>query len=198
HPIIPFITEELWQKVSVVAGKRKPNEETSISVQPYPVSNPAAMDDEADAQVAELKAQVEAVRALRGEMNLSPGQRVPLIARGDRAVLERNSEYLKSLARLEGVEIVDALPQLGAPVQIVGTTGLMLHVEIDVAAERSRLGKEIERLEGESAKWQGRLSDERFGQRASAKVGEQEKEPVPHFRGPRGRGPEQLKKRPPE
>src|SRR5690606_1730995 len=96
----------------------------SISIQPYPVSNPAAIDEAAEAQVAELKAQVEAVRALRGEMNLSPGQRVPLIARGDRAVLERNSEYLKSLARLEGVEIVDTLPQLGGPVQIGGPSAL--------------------------------------------------------------------------
>ncbi|HLT98617.1 MAG TPA: valine--tRNA ligase [Burkholderiaceae bacterium] len=198
HPIIPFITEELWQKVSVVAGKRKPNEETSISVQPYPVSNPAAMDDEADAQVAELKAQVEAVRALRGEMNLSPGQRVPLIARGDRAVLERNSEYLKSLARLEGVEIVDALPQLGAPVQIVGTTELMLHVEIDVAAERSRLGKEIERLEGEIAKAQGKLSNESFVQRAPAKVVEQEKERVAQFGETLAKVREQLAKLPAE
>src|SRR5690606_31668402 len=158
HPIIPFITEELWQKVAVVAGKRRPDEETSISIQPYPVSNPAAIDEAAEAQVAELKAQVEAVRALRGEMNLSPGQRVPLIARGDRAVLERNSVYLKSLGRLEGVEIVDSLRRLGAPVQIVGTSELRLHVEIDVAAERARLQKEVQRLEGEIAKAQGKLS----------------------------------------
>src|SRR5690606_30034726 len=149
HPIIPFITEELWQKVSVVAGKREPAQNTSISVQPYPVSNPEAIDEAAEAQVAELKAQVEAVRALRGEMNLSPAQRVPLIAKGVQEDLQRHAEYLKALARLSEVEIVETLPQLGAPVQIVGTTELMLHVEIDVAAERVRLGKEIERLEGE-------------------------------------------------
>lgn len=198
HPIIPFITEELWQKVSVVAGKRHADEETSISIQPYPVSNPAAIDEKAEAQVAELKAQVEAVRALRGEMNLSPAQRVPLIARGERAVLERNSEYLKSLARLEEVEIVEVLPQLGAPVQVVGTTELMLHVEIDVAAERARLGKEIQRLEGEIAKAQGKLSNESFVQRAPAKVVEQEKERVAQFSETLAKVREQLAKLPAE
>src|SRR5690606_4969026 len=132
HPIMPFITEELWQKVSVVAGKRKAEVETSICVQPYPVSNPALIDAEAEAQAAELKAQVEAVRALRGEMNLSPAQRVPLIALGDAQVLTANSPYLAALAKLESVEVVSALPDLGAPVQVVGATQLMLHVEIDV------------------------------------------------------------------
>src|SRR5690606_21724893 len=107
HPIIPFITEELWQTVSVVAGKRKSDEHTSISIQPYPRSNAAAIDAEAEAQVADLKAQVEAVRALRGEMNLSPAERVPLIARGDADALARNREYLKALARLSEAQLVD-------------------------------------------------------------------------------------------
>src|SRR5690606_26909417 len=80
HPIIPFITEELWQKVSIVAGTRSPEDEVSIAVQPYPRGDAARIDDHAEAQMATLKAQIEAVRSLRGEMNLSPGQRVPLIA----------------------------------------------------------------------------------------------------------------------
>ncbi|NLC36270.1 MAG: class I tRNA ligase family protein, partial [Alcaligenaceae bacterium] len=196
HPIIPFITEELWQKVSVVAGKRGADENTSISIQPYPCSNPEAIDATAEAQVAELKAQVEAVRALRGEMNLSPAQRVPLIGLGDKEVLARNSEYLKALARLSEVEIVDALPQLGAPVQVVGTTELMLHVEIDVEAERARLDKEIQRLEGEIAKAQGKLSNESFVQRAPAKVVEQEKSRVAQFGETLAKVREQLAKLP--
>src|SRR3546814_17760886 len=91
HPIIPYITEELWQKVAVVAGKRTVDHETSLCVQPYPVANHSAIDEQAEGQVAELKAQVEAVRALRGEMSLSPAQRVPLIAQGDKNVLDRKS-----------------------------------------------------------------------------------------------------------
>jgi len=181
HPIIPFITEELWQKVSIVAGKRKADEITSISVQPYPVSEPHKINETAETQVAELKAQIEAVRALRGEMSLSPAQRVPLVAKGNRATLERNSAYLAALAKLDGVEIVDTLPDLGAPVQIVEATELMLHVEIDVVAERARLGKEIERLVGEIEKANAKLSNANFVQRAPAAVVEQEKARVTQF-----------------
>ncbi|HEY0294591.1 MAG TPA: valine--tRNA ligase, partial [Bordetella sp.] len=126
HPIIPFITEELWQKVSVVAGKRRADEAGSVSVQPYPVANPAAIDAEAEAAVAELKSQIEAVRALRGEMSLSPAQRVPLFAEGDAQVLGRNAPYLAALAKLSQVDIVAALPDAGAPVQVVGKARLML------------------------------------------------------------------------
>ncbi|OSZ45527.1 valine--tRNA ligase [Alcaligenes faecalis] len=182
HPIIPFITEELWQKVSVVAGKRAAHETTSISVQPYPVANPAAIDEQAVAQVAELKAQVDAIRALRGEMNLSPAQRVPLVAQGDAAILSANSPYLASLCKLESVDIVEQLPtDAGAPVQVVDKTQLMLHVEIDVEAERIRLSKEIERLQGEISKAEGKLGNASFVERAPAAVVEQERLRVAQF-----------------
>ncbi len=181
HPIIPFITEELWQKVSIDAGKRQADEEASLCVQPYPAANLELINPEAEAKIAELKAQVEAVRALRGEMSLSPAQRVPLIALGDTTVLQRNSLYLAALAKLSGVEIVSQLPDVGAPVQVVGTTQLMLHVEIDVEAERARLGKEIARLEGEIAKANGKLSNAGFVERAPAAVVEQEKLRVAQF-----------------
>src|SRR5690554_4857628 len=181
HPIIPYITEELWQKVAVVAGKRRIDEEASVSIQPYPVADAGRIDEQAEAQVAVLKAQVEAVRALRGEMSLSPAQRVPLIAQGDSAVLNANAPYLAALAKLEGVDVVDQLPDVGAPVQVVGTTQLMLHVEIDVDAERARLGKEIERLEREIAKAHAKLSNASFVERAPAAVVEQEKIRVGQF-----------------
>ncbi|MEN5250558.1 valine--tRNA ligase [Alcaligenes aquatilis] len=182
HPIIPFITEELWQKVSVVAGKRAADETTSISVQPYPIANPAAVDEQAVAQVAELKAQVDAIRALRGEMNISPAQRVPLIAQGNAETLKANSPYLAALGKLESVEIVDQLPtDAGAPVQVIGTTQLMLHVEIDVEAERIRLSKEIERLQGEISKAEAKLGNASFVERAPAAVVEQERQRVIQF-----------------
>ena len=181
HPIIPFITEALWQKVSVVAGKRQADVADSVSVQPYPRSNPDAVDPAAEADVADLKAQVEAVRALRGEMGLSPAQRVPLVAQGDAATLQRNAPYLAALAKLSQVDVVDTLPDAGAPVQVVGTARLMLHVEIDVAAERARLGKEVARIEGEIAKAQGKLANESFVARAPAAVIAQEKQRVADF-----------------
>src|SRR5699024_7790337 len=125
HPIIPFITEELWQRVSVVAGKRDATQTDSISLQPYPVSDASQKDVAAEQAMAELKAQIEAVRALRSEMQLSPGQRVPLVARGDQENLERYRPYLMALARLSDVDIVSTLPDVGAPVQAVGNTQLM-------------------------------------------------------------------------
>jgi valyl-tRNA synthetase len=181
HPIIPFITEELWQKVSVVAGKRMAGVPASVSVQPYPRPNPAAVDRNAEAEVAELKAQIEAVRALRGEMNLSPAQKAPLVAQGEARTLQRNAPYLAALARLTQVDIVAELPDLGAPVQVVGTARLMLHVEIDVQAESARLDKEIARLEGEISKANSKLSNASFVERAPAAVVEQEKARMAQF-----------------
>lgn len=192
HPVIPFITEELWQKVSVVAGKRRPDQETSLCVQPFPRSNPQAINTDAESRVAELKAQIDAVRALRGEMNLSPAQRVPLIAQGPRDVLQANQHYLVALAKLEKLEIVDALPDLGAPVQIVGATQLMLHVEIDVEAERARLGKEVERLQNEIDKADAKLANPKFVERAPAAVVEQEKGRIAQFSETLGKIKDQL------
>lgn len=196
HPLIPFITEELWQKVSVVAGTRSPDELGSVSIQPYPRPDADKIDPQAEAVMAALKAQVEAVRALRGEMNLSPGQRVPLIARGDADTLQHNRPYLMALARLEEVEIVDELPDVGAPVQVVGTTQLMLHVEIDIEAEKIRLSKERDRLKGEIEKAQGKLANPGFVERAPAAVVEQEKVRLADFTATLEKVQEQLARLP--
>ena len=181
HPITPFITEELWQKVSVVAGKRGADEITSVSIQPFPRSNPAAIDDRASAQFEQLRAQIDAVRALRSEMGLAPSARVPLVAEGPQAALRLNAPYLAGLARLSDVDVVQALPDAGAPVQVVGDTRLMLKVEIDVAAECARLDKEIARLEGEIGKARGKLANESFVARAPAAVVDQEKQRLGAF-----------------
>ena len=115
-------------------------------------------------------------------MSLSPAQKVPLCAQGeDRNMLKRNAPYLAALAKLSQVDVLDALPDAGAPVQVVGASRLMLHVEIDVAAERVRLDKEIARLEGEITKANGKLSNASFVERAPAAVVEQEKARVAQF-----------------
>ncbi|CAM5793354.1 valine--tRNA ligase [Castellaniella caeni] len=181
HPIMPFITEELWQKVSVAAGVRAADTEDSISVQPYPVARDTLRDTSAVAQMATLKSLTEAIRALRGDMNLAPSQRVPLLVQGAPQGLDELAPYLSTLARLASVQAVAQLPDLGAPVQVVGTTQLMLHVEIDVAAEQARLGKEIARLEHEIAKAQAKLGNASFVERAPAAVVEQEKTRLAQF-----------------
>jgi len=101
---------------------------------------------------------------------------VPLLAQGDRATLAALALYLVPLARLSEVAIVDELPQADAPVSIVDDFRLMLKIEVDAAAERARLGKEMERLAGEIAKTEGKLANANFVERAPAAVVEQERQ----------------------
>ena len=171
HPLMPFITEEIWQIVGPLSGRTGP----SIMLEQYPVSQPAKLDEQAEAWVALLKESVDACRSLRGEMNVSPAARVPLIAAGDDEKLAAYAPYLKALAKLSDVEIMAELPEAEAPVALAGDFKLMLKIEIDVTAERERLGKEISRLEGEVAKAQAKLENESFVARAPAAVVEQEK-----------------------
>jgi valyl-tRNA synthetase len=184
HPITPFITEELWQRVAVLAGRRGESDQTSVMVQPFPVADPARIDAQADAELALLKRIVDACRNLRGEMNLSPAARVPLVLTPRDARTEAFVPYLSALARLAAVDRVDALPasDAPAPVAVVGDYRLMLKVEVDAAAECERLRKEISRLQGEIGKSEGKLANGSFVERAPAPVVEQERRRLADFR----------------
>ncbi|MFC0133665.1 valine--tRNA ligase [Massilia eurypsychrophila] len=185
HPIIPFVTEALWQTVAPLAGKKVDPAGDSVMRQPYPQAKLALIDESAEAWMLQLKALTDATRNLRGEMQISPSVRVPLIVEAadaaGKAQLHSFAQYVQALGKLSEVQIVDALPESPAAVSIVGTTKLMLKVEIDVAAERERLSKEIVRIEGEIAKVNGKLGNESFVARAPAAVVAQENERLVNF-----------------
>ncbi|MFQ6405844.1 valine--tRNA ligase [Methylophilus sp. 'Pure River'] len=182
HPIIPFITEEIWQTIAPMTElKDKSRGTESIMLQAYPKADLEKIDEQAEAWVTTLKTAVEACRSLRGEMSISPAAKVPLIAAGDAAQLAAFAPYLKSLAKLENVDIVAELPEADAPVMLAADFKLMLKVEIDVAAEKERLGKEIARLQGEITKANSKLGNESFVARAPVAVVEQEKARLAEF-----------------
>ena len=151
----------------------------------YPKAEDFAANADADGKMTLLKSMIDAVRNLRGEMQLAPSVRVPLQVEGDAAVTAAVAAYLTSLARLSGVESVADINAVNegaiAPVAIVGDFKLMLKVEIDIAAERERLTKEVARLEGEIKKCNGKLSNASFVERAPAAVVEQEKKRLADF-----------------
>ncbi|WP_150429510.1 valine--tRNA ligase [Dechloromonas sp. CZR5] len=179
HPLIPFITEELWQTVAPIAGRKTHD---SIMLAAYPRAEEFKIDTASEAKVERLKALAYACRNLRGEMGISPAQRTPLIVAGGGDEIREFAPILQALGKLSEVQIVDDMPaDAVAPVAVVGETRLMLKVEIDVAAEKERLKKEIEKLEKQISIAQGKLSNEGFVARAPVAVVEQEKQRVAEF-----------------
>ena len=195
HPVLPFITEQLWQSVAPLTDRKPDPAGDSIMRQAYPRPDLEKIDTEAEAWVAQFKAYTDACRNLRGEMQLAPSLRVPLIVEAnDAASIESYLPYLQGLVRLSEAQVVTQLPESPAPVAIVGEVKLMLKVEIDVAAERERLGKEVTRLTTEIAKANGKLSNESFVARAPEAVVAQEKERVANFSATLEKVKEQLAK----
>jgi valyl-tRNA synthetase len=199
HPVIPFITEELWQKVAPVAGRAGP----SVSIAAYPLSQPERIDEAAEAHVARLKQLVDACRNLRGEMNVSPATRLPLFvlthSSAETEFWKATAPVLQALAKLNEVRLFEeeaawSQAAQAAPVAMVGDARICLHMEIDLAAEKIRLGKEVLRLEGEIAKAQGKLSNEAFVAKAPPAVIDQERKRMADFAETVTKLQEQLKR----
>ena len=186
HPLTPFITAELWERVAPVAERKVAGAANGIVTAPYPASQPERIDAKADAWVAQLKAVVGACRNLRSEMSLSPAERVPLLVHGESAFFDAAAALLKALAKLSDVrrlpdEAGFAQATQNAPVALQGNARLALEVQIDFVAEQARLAKEIARLQGELGKAEAKLANEGFVARAPAAVVAQERQRLAEF-----------------
>jgi valyl-tRNA synthetase len=204
HPITPFITEELWQTVAVVAGRVKADDKTaSISIAAYPVSQPERIDEQAEAHVARVKSLVDACRNLRGEMGVSPATRMPLFALAgnaeEHAFMQGVAPVLQALAKLSEVKVFDneaewSAAAQAAPVAVIGELRVCLFIEVDVAAEKIRLSKEVDRLQNEIEKAGSKLKNEAFVAKAPPAVIEEAKKRVAEFTATLTKVQEQLVK----
>ena len=195
HPIIPFITEELWQKVAPVAGIGG----ESVSIAPYPVAQLNKIDEQAITSVNQLKALIEACRTLRSEMGVSPSTKMPLFALGDAAFVSANNHVIKAMAKLSEVKVFEdeaawQVAAQSAPVAVVGNIRLCLFIEVDITAEKARLSKEITRLETEIVKAHGKLGNEAFVAKAPPAVITQERQRLADFEDTLQKVKDQLKR----
>lgn len=171
HPIMPFITEELWQTVAPLANAKKTD---SIMVAAWPVADMSKVDAEACERMTVFKELVNAIRNLRGEMNLGPSVKAPLFVEGPAAYADF-LPYARLLGRLSDAAVVEKLPEADAPVAIAGEARLMLKVEIDKAAETARLTKEIGKTESDVEKLTAKLEKPGYVDKAPAQLVERDR-----------------------
>ena len=171
HPIIPFITEELWQVVAPLANAKTAD---SIMLAAYPKANPEKIVQAAFDQMAQLQDLIGAVRNLRGEMGIAPNVKAPLFVEG--SVPEALLKYLPALTRLTEAKTVERLPESeDAPVAVCNGARLMLKVEVDKAAETARLNKEAEKLQKALDKLNAKLNKAGYMEKAPAHLVEKDK-----------------------
>ena len=179
HPMMPFITEEIWQSVGPLAGKLGP----TIMLQPYPEPNEHDIDLRANEDIEWLKVVIEGVRNIRGEMNIPPGKELSVLLRkgdeNDRLRLSKNSQYLRKLAKIIQIDWLaadDAVPL--AATALAGELEILVPMAglIDKDAEITRLNREISKLEGDLTRLQGKLGNAAFVDKAPAAVVAKEKD----------------------
>jgi valyl-tRNA synthetase len=185
HPIMPFITEEIWQRARPVAqpliaagqvrGARL--ESDSVMLTAYPVAGDYARDASAEAQVDAIKDYILKVRQIRGEMNIAPSRKIPLLLRdaddAARLLIAENAHYLQRLAGLESMRMLDAgEPEPVSASAMVGNTTLLVPMAglIDAAAEIDRLTKVIRKNDSDIVKLRGKLGNESFVRNAKPEL----------------------------
>ncbi|MGH8460287.1 MAG: valine--tRNA ligase [Stenotrophobium sp.] len=166
HPLMPFITEEVWQLVAPLAGKAG----ATIMLQPYPVSQPSRIDDAAEADIEWLKGFILGLRQIRGEMDIAPGKPLPVlllnVSDSDRARIARMRGSIEFLARVESLRVLEAgeaAPQ--SATALLGQMNLLVPMAglIDKDSELARLERQIEKLESDLGKTETRVNNPNFG-----------------------------------
>ncbi|WP_031433767.1 valine--tRNA ligase [Methylomarinum vadi] len=197
HPLIPFITEEIWQRVAPLAGISG----ETIMLQPYPEADNTQIDEQAIAATDWIMAFILGIRRIRGEMNIAPGKPLNVLLQnysaGDQALLQDNRTYLLKLGRLETIELLgvnDATPE--SAIALVGDMKILIPMAglIDKEAELSRLTKEIQKIEKELPRIEGKLNNANFIDKAPAAVIAKEREKLANLQSSLGNLNEQLQK----
>ena len=178
HPFIPFITEEIWQRVAPLAGRGGP----TVMLAPYPdTADIRTIDEAATADIGWLQQLIVAVRNIRGELGIAPGRALPLLVRNgtpeDHRRLDEHHALLHALARLSSSAWIDGREAPQAATQVVGQLELLVPLAglIDIAAERERLGRETARLDQEIDRLEARLANTGFTDKAPPAVVERER-----------------------
>ncbi|MFD2229889.1 valine--tRNA ligase [Alkalimarinus sediminis] len=196
HPVMPYITEEIWQRVAPLAGKSG----ETIMTQAYPVADESRIDENADGDIEWLKGVIIGVRNIRGEMNISPAKPIKLLLKNgtaeDQRRLDENETFLKSLAKIESVTWLGNEEAPLAATQLVGEMEVLVPMAglIDKDAEIARLSKEVEKVSKELQRLQGKLSNEKFISKAPEDVVEKEKAKLSDAQGTFDKLNEQLEK----
>jgi valyl-tRNA synthetase len=178
HPIMPFITEEIWQRVAPLAGINA----ESIMLQPYPVADETRVDNNATAEINWVMSFILGVRRIRGEINIAPGKPLPVLLQNgsvtDQDYLTNNSAYLKRLGRLESITWLNSdeiTPE--SAITLVGELKILIPMAglIDKEAELARLDKEIQKIKNDLPRIEGKLSNPTFINKAPPEVIDKEK-----------------------
>ncbi|MEO6696890.1 MAG: class I tRNA ligase family protein, partial [Gammaproteobacteria bacterium] len=184
HPIMPFITEEIWQRVAPLAGKNG----ATIMLQPYPVPQPDKIDQSAVAEMDWVMNFILGVRSIRSGMNIAPAKTLPVLLQNgseqDRAWLDNNRPYLTTLARLEHITWLEsAVTAPESATALVGAMKVLIPLAglIDKQAELTRLNQEIEKVRKDLSRSESKLANPDYVSRAPAAVVEEEQRRITDF-----------------
>ncbi len=185
HPIMPFITEELWQKVAPLAVADLDTAGKTIMTRPFPVADSSKIENEAEQELEWVKSFVGGVRRIRSEMDIAPGKALPVLlqnaSREDRHIFERNEPFIRTLARIESIEWLDSAARAPeSATALVGELQILIPLAglIDKEAELARLEKEIGKLDINLEKGHAKLRNANFVDKAPAAVVEKERQRV--------------------